>query len=208
VPWFLRISNLVDRIGVDPIKQHWQLTASVFRSEREVLVGLKQIAFDSILAGIAELENRYGVSPPNPADVFLSRDEVEELAGSGASIGSHTHRHPVLSLLSQRDQELEIEESASVIETITGRRPTEFAYPNGTPLDFDATTIALLRASGAQLAVTTEQRYVSSRHDAFALPRIGLTDGVPYLRQLVSTVAPSLSASQRRERRLRFSGVR
>jgi peptidoglycan/xylan/chitin deacetylase (PgdA/CDA1 family) len=207
LPWFLRVAYLIERVGLDRVKDRWKLMDPTFRDKQDVIAGLKQIPFRSILEGLEELEDHYAVSPPAPCDLFLSAEDVRNLASSGTTIGSHTHRHPILSLLSAQDQEFEVEESARVIESLTGSRPTEFAYPNGTPLDFNATTIAILRASGMRLAVTTEQRHLSPHDDLLALPRIGLTDGDSFIRRLLKSVAPSLSRSVVRERRLRSRAV-
>ena len=97
---------------------------------------------DSILEGLEDLETQHAILPPDPRRLFLSADEVTMLsARTGATIGSHTHRHPILSLLSVHEQTFEVERSATLIETLTGSHPSEFSYPNGTSLDFDGATI-------------------------------------------------------------------
>jgi peptidoglycan/xylan/chitin deacetylase (PgdA/CDA1 family) len=203
VPWFLRVAYLIERLGLDPVKQRWKLTDPAFSGMQQVITGLKQVSLDSILQGLDELEDQYALTPPVPTDLFLSGEEVKSLAATGTTIGSHTHRHPILSLMSAEEQKFEIRESMEVIESVTGRRPIEFAYPNGTPLDFDATTISILRASGIELALTTTQRHLSARDDPLAMPRIGLSDGDSHIRRVFRTIAPSLSMSHMRERRLR-----
>jgi peptidoglycan/xylan/chitin deacetylase (PgdA/CDA1 family) len=203
VPWFLRAAHLVDRLGVDQVRERWKFGDHRFRGKQEVIVALKQVPLDSILEGLRELEQAYSISPPNPIPLFLSGEEVAALSADGVTIGSHTHRHPTLSLLSAEDQRFEVEESAKLIESFTGSRPTEFAYPNGTPLDFDATTIAVLRASGIKLAVTTTQRHLTPADDPLALPRLGLADGNSSVRRVLKNVAPSLSMTHLRERGLR-----
>ena len=203
VPWFLRASNLIDHVGIEPIMQRWQLIHERFRGKQDLIVGLKEVPVDRIIEGLEELEQRYSISPPSPPTLFLSAKEVVTLSSIGVTIGSHTHRHAILSRLSARDQKHEVEKSMGLIENLTGRRPSEFAYPNGSPLDFNATTIAVLRASGIRLAVTTIQRYVKPAHNPLALPRMGLSDGDSSLRRVLKNVAPSTSLSHLRERRLR-----
>jgi peptidoglycan/xylan/chitin deacetylase (PgdA/CDA1 family) len=203
VPWFLRIGQLIDLLGSDRVCQHWRVAGRRLQGKTDAIAALKEIPLDAVLDGIRELEEQYTISPPHPSGLFLSMDEVRWLATAGATIGSHTHRHPILSTLSARDQRDEVEKSARLIEKITGRRPLEFAYPNGTPLDFDSTTIAVLRASGTRLAVTTIQRHLKPSDDLFALPRIGLGDGHSRFRRVCKSAAPALSASYFRERRVR-----
>jgi hypothetical protein len=183
--------------------QRWQLNHERFRRPQDLIVGLKEIPVGRIIEGLQELEQRYSISPPSPPTLFLSAEEVRTLSSSGVTIGSHTHRHPILSRLSAQDQKREVEKSVGLVENLTGRRPSEFAYPNGTPLDFNATTIDVLRANGIRLAVTTIQRYVTPAHTSLALPRMGLSDGDSSLRRVLKNVAPSLSLSYLRERRLR-----
>ena len=207
VPWFLRASNLIDHVGVEPIIQRWQLIHERFRGKQDLIVGLREIPVDRIIEGLEELEQQYSITPPSPPTLFLSAEEVRTLSSTGVTIGSHTHRHPILSRLSAQDQKREIEKSVGLIENLTGRRPSEFAYPNGSPLDFNATTIAVLRGSGIQLAVTTIQGYVTSAHNPLALPRMGLSDGDSSLHRMLKNVAPSLSLSHLRERRLRIRAV-
>jgi peptidoglycan/xylan/chitin deacetylase (PgdA/CDA1 family) len=201
VPWFMRTAHLIDRLGLDKVQQRWNLDGRKARSKRNAITALKEIPFDLILEGLADLEEQHAISPPNPRALFMSDEEVRTLADDGARIGSHTHRHPILSLMSVQEQRLEVEESAKLIQSITGRRPTEFAYPNGTPLDFDEVTIAVVRGSGFAVAVTTTPRHLSPADDPLALPRIGLDQGDSPIRRGLKNVAPSLSMSYRRERR-------
>ena len=98
---------------------------------------------------------------------------------------------------------MEIDESLAIIRDLFGEEVREFAYPNGTPLDFDASTTAELRAAGVGVAVTTSQGYVTAASDPLALPRLGVDDGEPPARLLVKTLMPWLSRTHARERALR-----
>jgi peptidoglycan/xylan/chitin deacetylase (PgdA/CDA1 family) len=202
VPWFLRIEHLTNCLGLDPVRQQWKLGRK-YGGERQAISALKQVPLDAILAGLDDLEARFAIVPPDPQTIFLGPEDIRELSRAGTAIGSHTHRHPILSLLSARDQRFEIEESARVIEGLTGTKPREFAYPNGTALDFDQTTIDILRENGFRVAVTTTQQRLSGREDLLALPRIGLSSGDSPLRQVVKSLAPSISLGQVRERSVR-----
>jgi peptidoglycan/xylan/chitin deacetylase (PgdA/CDA1 family) len=201
VPWFMRIAHLIDQLGLDQVRRRWDLDGRKARDKRYAITALKEIPFDLILEGLAELEKQHAISPPNPRALFMSDQEVRTLADEGATIGSHTHRHPILSLMSGQEQRLEVKKSAELIQSITGRRPTEFAYPNGTPLDFDEVTIAVVRGTGFDVAVTTTPRHVSQADDPLALPRIGLDQDDSPIRRALKNVAPSLSLSYLRERR-------
>jgi peptidoglycan/xylan/chitin deacetylase (PgdA/CDA1 family) len=201
VPWFLRVAHLSHRIGLDRVQEGWNPIGHRVRTTGQLIIALKQIPLDVILERLGELEERHSVSPPVPAPLFLSAAEVKALSATGATIGSHTHRHPVLAVLDVHQQTFEVEESVKLIESVTGTRPTEFAYPNGTPLDFDATTIAVLRRFGFRFAVTTIPRHLGQGDDPLALPRIGLDQHDSSVRRVLKHVAPSLSMSTLRERR-------
>jgi peptidoglycan/xylan/chitin deacetylase (PgdA/CDA1 family) len=202
-PWFLRVASLTELIGIEPLSRRWGLADLGLRNQADLTSALKEFHLDELLAGLDELEHAYGVAPPDPRDVFMSINELRTLAAEGVAIGSHTHRHPILSRLSADEQWAEIEQSASVIHGWIGRRPMEFAYPNGTRLDFNAETKRILRTSGIRLAVTTSQRHVSTAEDPFMLPRIGLSGDEPPAHRLLKPLAPSLARSEVRERRVR-----
>src|SRR5205823_6208636 len=133
------------------------------------------------------------VSPPPPQRLFMNPAQIRQLAAEDVSFGSHTRRHPILSKLRIEDQRHEIETSRDEVEKLVGVRPSHFAYPNGSLLDFDGTTISILRASGFTFGYTTVQRYLSPSNDAFALPRIGIgSDNLTRLaiKQLAPWVSP------------------
>jgi hypothetical protein len=90
------------------------------------------------------------------------------------------------------------------VESVVGIRPTHFAYPNGTSLDFDDVTVSVLRDAGFTHAYTTVQRHLSSDDDPFALPRIGISTGEPPSLQAVKQLAPWLSQSQYAEAKIRM----
>ena len=103
---------------------------------------------------VAELPGILGVDVPGDAfaDVYLSWDEVREMTAGGVSIGGHTRRHPILTRVSPETARAEIEGCRDRIREELGFTPIGFAYPNGGPGDYDAATMALLAASGFELA--------------------------------------------------------
>jgi hypothetical protein len=108
-----------------------------------------------------------------------------------------------LSGLSARDQRHEIEASRDEVEELAGVRPSQFAYPNGSRLDFNEMTMSIVSASGFTNGYTTIQRHLSESDEQFALPRIGLDDGHLPLRRAIKQLAPWLSRSHAAEGRIR-----
>jgi peptidoglycan/xylan/chitin deacetylase (PgdA/CDA1 family) len=203
VPWFLRLAHLVDQLTIEHVTSAWEGLGKGTRDTRALISVLKQVPVTSLLESVTALENRYGISPPDPSALFLSADEVRKFAADGVTIGSHTHRHAILSVLPADEQRYEVDESAKVIEGLIGGRPTTFAYPNGSTLDYNEATRSLVAASGFRVAVTTNQRCLGAADDPLALPRIGLGNRDSATRRFVKSVVPGLAFSNRREQRLR-----
>lgn len=201
-PWFLRVVNLLETIGPATVKARWSLNGRHLDNNPAVVTALKQVPYELLREGIDELEKTHGV-PPVDGTQFLTGEDLRLLAAQGATIGSHTHRHPIMSLLARDQQAYEVDESLRIIESHTGRRPTEFAFPNGTPLDFDSTTIDVLRERGIAVAVTTSPTHLSRDDDSLALPRVGLDDGESDIRTASRLLLPRLSRAHSRERSIR-----
>jgi peptidoglycan/xylan/chitin deacetylase (PgdA/CDA1 family) len=203
VPWFMRIDHLAAAIDIEPLRTEWRFRRECVQTRYELTVALKEVPLDSILSGLARLEQAYGIDCPTADALFLSPEQLRRLAAENVSFGSHTRRHPILSKLSASEQRNEIETSRDDVEKLTGTRPSQFAYPNGSALDFDRGTMSILRDSGYTHAYTTIQRHLSSKNEPFALPRIGLDAGDLLIRRAAKQLTPWLSRNHAVERRIR-----
>jgi peptidoglycan/xylan/chitin deacetylase (PgdA/CDA1 family) len=203
VPWFVRVHHLADVIGIEPLRAEWHLAKERGYTEYELSVALKEIPFDRIVSGLSRLEATHGVTPPAPQGLFMTSAQVGQLSAEGVSFGSHTRRHPILSRLKIEDQRHEIEASRNDVEELTSFPPRHFAYPNGSLLDFDDTTVSILRSAGFTHGYTTIQRYLSPNDEPFTLPRIGVEAGESALHQRVKRLAPWLSRNHAIERKIR-----
>ena len=114
-----------------------------------------------------------GVEAPAPCE-FATWNEAARLAEGGMEIGAHTLVHPHLSLLTPAEQQLEIAGSVTLIRDRLGLAPTGFAYPGG---DYDAASLAAVKAAGLGHAVTTRAGDVRPGADPWTLLRRGLSDG-------------------------------
>ena len=84
--------------------------------------------------------------------LYMNWDEITMLHAAGMNIGCHTHTHPILSLLSDEEQENEIRISTEIISRRT-EKPFAFAYPlNG----YNNATLRLLKKYGYWWAMTSE----------------------------------------------------
>ena len=67
-------------------------------------------------------------------------------------IGSHTHRHDILSRMPGQEQREELEVSRRVLEERIGKPVRTLAYPVGTPTSFTPGTSTLLAEVGYKAA--------------------------------------------------------
>lgn len=119
---------------------------------------------------------------------LLAADELARLGRHPlAEVGAHTLTHAALAVLPVDAQQTEIVGGKAVIERITGRRVSSFAYPFGQPGDFTPETIALVRTAGYTRACTASPGIVDRDCDPFMLPRLGIPDdGAAALERMVN----------------------
>lgn len=99
----------------------------------------------------------------------LSASQLRALAAAGMEIGSHTVDHVRLSSASPEAAQLQLTGSAARIATVTGQRPTTFAYPFG---GLDPFAQALVRATGYAMAFTEVNGCQVSWSTRLAAPRV------------------------------------
>lgn len=103
---------------------------------------------------------------------ILNAQEILSLANSGLfTIGSHTVTHPMLKYMPREERLNEIRDSKNMLEEITGRPIVCFAYPYGGNDAYDEETIGFVKATGYQMAVTTEAKEVSAHCQLYQIPR-------------------------------------
>ena len=177
-PWFYRVEAILRDHPASRLAGFWGLPEGSVASGSVLLNALKPAPFPRILDGLERAEQALGVDNSVLRADFLAPAEVAALARNPlVTIGCHSLRHPILSSLSDEEQEREIVEGREILAALTGDRPRFFAYPNGKPVDFGAGTIAALRRHGFEGAVTTVQRPVAPGDTPFRLPRLGVSQG-------------------------------
>lgn len=103
----------------------------------------------------------------------LASEEIKSLSQmSHATIGNHTHNHPILPQCTDQELEFELGEAHHRLSTLTKKTVEFFAYPSG---EFDGREQHILVRMGYSMAFSTESR--GMRTDApdaenlFRLPR-------------------------------------
>jgi peptidoglycan/xylan/chitin deacetylase (PgdA/CDA1 family) len=120
------------------------------------------------------LEDALGGDLGRPSGTeLLTWEMIAEMTQAGISFGSHTDRHPVLTLETEAEIERELLRSKRTLEERLNRPARHFAYPNGR---HSAAIKRLLARLGFEMAVTTERRINQSGDDLFSLGRVCLCE--------------------------------
>lgn len=137
---------------------------------------------------VEHLEQRaeVDVSADDPGrDLFMTWDQVRQLADAGMSIGSHSHSHPNLARLSEAEQRAELVRSRQILERELGRDVATLAYPYGVANAVSDLTMRLAGEAGYRLAFALSGLVNRPRiADPLALGRIlvGSADSLPLFR--------------------------
>jgi peptidoglycan/xylan/chitin deacetylase (PgdA/CDA1 family) len=110
----------------------------------------------------------------NEARLYLSLEQLRELASSGFEIGNHTFSHVHCRILSGTDFSSEIERNKCVLETIVDKRVRAFSVPYGSAEDLTPTLEAHLKRSGHQAAFLVESRSNTRATSAYHLNRVSV----------------------------------
>ncbi|MFQ3537103.1 MAG: polysaccharide deacetylase family protein [Aggregatilineales bacterium] len=131
-------------------------TAQARRTATDRLLrALKRIPEAEKHAAIRAVRERLDVPPPS-ADLplFVNWDQVREMVAADIACMPHTVNHPILTRVSAEEAYRELAESKAHIEAQTDQPASAFAYPNGTPHDYNQAIIQMLRELDFQSAYT------------------------------------------------------
>jgi peptidoglycan/xylan/chitin deacetylase (PgdA/CDA1 family) len=103
--------------------------------------------------------------------VFLSEQEIREMAASRIQFGAHTRTHPQLTWLDDAELLAEVAGSKADVARLIGTDDIWFAYPDGV---FGHREMEIARDAGFRGAVQT-WRY-PWRRGTYSVPRVALTN--------------------------------
>jgi peptidoglycan/xylan/chitin deacetylase (PgdA/CDA1 family) len=107
-----------------------------------------------------------------PSGLMMTRQQVRALISSGMGLGAHTRRHPILAGLDAADAIEEIASSKMLLEELSERPVSLFAYPNGKPgKDYSPANVEQVRRLGFSAACSTAAGAATRDSDLFQLPR-------------------------------------
>ena len=118
-------------------------------------------------------------------ELYLSWDQIREMAASSMTFGFHTEQHRVLSRLPAAAQRQEIQCGVDRIRALTGQVMVPFCYPYGHAQTYTAETVRTVRESGYTTAFTTTRRTADTVVDEpLELPRYDTRDLPPFTASL------------------------
>jgi len=105
---------------------------------------------------------------PNEHEVlknfYLTSDQITEMHEAGMIIGSHTVNHPVMSRLSEHEQELQVIQSFDYLKGVVKEfHHKTFCYPYGGFHSFTNYTEKLLKEQGCLYSFNVEQRDIETK---------------------------------------------
>jgi peptidoglycan/xylan/chitin deacetylase (PgdA/CDA1 family) len=143
-------------------------------SRNRLLWFMRHIPHQAKLALLLAIQEQLEIADFEPLrGSMLTWDQVREMHQGGIRFGAHTVTHPILTRISLEEAWKEIKESKEVIESVIGTPIELFAYPAGTPADFNEPIKHLVRRAGFAAAVTTVFGFNSRHTDPCALHRGG-----------------------------------
>jgi peptidoglycan/xylan/chitin deacetylase (PgdA/CDA1 family) len=110
----------------------------------------------------------------NAARLYLSLDQLRELASSGFEIGNHTFSHVHCRILAGQDFHTEIENNKSFLESVLGREVRAFSLPYGSVADFTPSLEQHLKNSGHKAAFFVESRTNTDATNLYHLNRVSV----------------------------------
>lgn len=116
------------------------------------------VSNEAKLAFIRQIAAELDVTvPEQPTAEYaaMSWDALRQMSTDGIEVGGHTCTHPVLTSLPLPQAESEIRLSKQRIESQIACEASSFAYPNGTPSDYDDAVKSLVRAAGYKSATVS-----------------------------------------------------
>lgn len=154
----------------------------------ELLATLPMQALQGLAASLEELLGER--ARPDGGGLVMSAEELRACVEGGFELGAHTVEHVVLTREPPARVRRELQRPRRVLEDISGRPCTSFAYCNGL---WNRALVEELRASGYTIAVTTTDRPNEPGADPLLLGRKVLWEG--HARGLLGRYSPSLAAA-------------
>ena len=113
----------------------------------------------------------------------MNWQQAREMDGENISIESHTVTHPILTNISAKELEFEMQTSKKRLEEVLERRVEHFCYPNGS---LNENVRKAAESAGYKSATTTDYGFNEARTNRFLLNRIDAQSAIENFAQSAS----------------------
>jgi len=160
IPWWDEIAFILKsarrrsfRLEIPQTEEFDVDSAGLLPTLRRILFIYRQPAVTNGGEFIQALVDACGGERPDATDTcFMSWENASEMLRGGMAIGSHSHRHEVISKLTFEEQREDLAASRRILQERLGITPTVFAYPVGARNSFTADSFRALEETGYQAA--------------------------------------------------------
>ena len=186
--WFCNLIYVLNKTSQNTFRWNnidFDLTslAGISKTSNMIQAMLKELQPHDILSEMKKISSNLGfnkdiVHCKDSPFFMLDDNALKEMYKSGLiDYGAHTHNHTILSKLKATDAHNEIETSIKEIESITQKKCTHFAYPNGTPNDFTSEHEEILRNQGILYSASTTNGLSSPKDNKLSFKRLFISAG-------------------------------
>lgn len=140
------------------------------RAIGQILRAIKQLDPEVRNQRVCELEAVLGRR--HVQGTMMTPEQVRAVYAAGMRVGGHTRTHPILCATNDSQAEEEITGGLDDLASITGERPSLFAYPNGKRgADYDDRHVGMLERAGCAFAFSTRPGAAHRETPRLEIPR-------------------------------------
>jgi len=159
IPWWDEIAWYVRQLANKTIKLtpwHHALTIDKKPSRQNIRNVLQQIKLNPALIE-SQLDELRALTPAKISNheirnIFMTWQQVDEMAKNNMTIGAHSHTHKVFSCLSEAELDFELKESKRLIEFNLSRVINCLSYPVGSAKTYNKSMYKAISSNGYKLA--------------------------------------------------------
>ena len=168
---------IIDHSNYEIERENYKNAYARFKSDERIKEFKRLINFygsmgarDQLLDEIIENIKVYKSSN----EIYLSLDEIKNIADMGFEIGSHGISHTILSRLNHAAQKYELLESKLFLENLINNSIKSFCYPYGGKKSYNNITLKLLKEINYHNAISVEKRDIIRKEiieNPYEIPR-------------------------------------
>jgi peptidoglycan/xylan/chitin deacetylase (PgdA/CDA1 family) len=128
----------------------------------------------SLFVITSNVEKSSHPTQPSSRQPSVTWQQIHEMSAKGLEVGSHSHQHRSLDLLSLAEARREISLSKTILEEHLNHPVETFAYPYGS---YTAREKTLVQQAGYSAACAVRYHRSSTQDDRYALARLIITAG-------------------------------